>query len=222
MTSSPPTGRASKQSAPAGCLPRPERRERPADGPAGPPHLGTAGPDTGVGPGGREASEGLRRGRHLAVPPTGPTGPVRPHLGQRVLRELVLGRVPGGVAEGVDRPGRGRLGRGWHASGRPDCPVAGDPGGSVELGEAPALRPDALSGRTAVELAQVQSVVQLCAPQCRGTRRTSGRRSDEHPRRSGEAAELLACFRPSATAGITFLTCCKALTTLNLRKFRER
>ena len=59
----PPTGRASKKGPAAGRPHRPDRRERPADGPAGPPHLGAPGPDARTSSRARRPPrEGLRRG----------------------------------------------------------------------------------------------------------------------------------------------------------------
>src|SRR5512142_1470834 len=46
----------------SGGSPRLDRRERPADGPAGPPHLGAPGPDAIPPPAWRPPQEGLRRG----------------------------------------------------------------------------------------------------------------------------------------------------------------
>jgi transposase len=48
-----------KQSPTAGGAPRPERRERPAEGSAGPSHLGAAGRAAGPGPGRRPSPQGL-------------------------------------------------------------------------------------------------------------------------------------------------------------------
>src|SRR5436309_2636863 len=79
-------GRPSKKGPTAGGAPRLDRRERPADGPVGPPHVGAAGPDAAPGPARRrDPPEGLRQRRVVAVPAAGSPGAVLPDPGQRVL-----------------------------------------------------------------------------------------------------------------------------------------
>src|SRR5829696_8612360 len=100
----PPTGRASKKSPAAARPHRPDRRERPADGPAGPPNLGAARTDPGLRPERRPwpPREGLGRGRPVALAAPGSAGALLQDLGQRVLRQLVRDRLPAGDAP---RPG---------------------------------------------------------------------------------------------------------------------
>jgi len=58
-----------KKSAAAGCPHRPDRRERPAHGPAGTPHLGATWTDSRTGAEERDPREGLGRGGRVAVAP---------------------------------------------------------------------------------------------------------------------------------------------------------
>src|SRR5947209_5917275 len=109
-----------------GGAPGPDRRERPDDGPAGPPRLGAPGPDAIPGPGRRPPREGLRRGGVVAAPAPRPPGVVLPHAGRRRLRRLVRDGLPGGGVARPAGPVRGHLGRRPDAQGRAD-PRAGGP-----------------------------------------------------------------------------------------------
>lgn len=121
--------------------PRPERPERPGEGPAGPPPLGSEGGDPGTGPEEGNPPEGLGRVGSGDLAPAGPPGAVLPDAGSRLLRPRAFGPVPGGAAPGADRAGRRRVGRQEQAQGGPDPHAGGRLGGATRPGEAAPYAP---------------------------------------------------------------------------------
>src|SRR5512135_1812682 len=190
----------------SGGSPRLDRPERPADGPAGPPHLGAPGPDAIPPPAWRPPQEGLRRGGFVAVPSPRPPGAVLPHAGRRLLRQLVRDGLPGSDVARPPGPFRGRLGRWHHAQGRADPGAGGPLRRPTERGVVAAVRADAQPRRAAVELAEVFAAEQLHTTRPGRTRRPRNHRVDGDSRGSGVPAEPVPCLGTPDPADITFLT----------------
>ena len=192
---------------------RPDRRERPTDGPAAAPHLVAGGPDPGSSPRAAATARRSRSRRRCGCRPDGISLGLYFHtLADGYFNNWYVTAFLEAMLQDL----AGRFVVVWDGG-----PMhKGDPirasGGAIRrssgLGAVAAVGPDAQPGGTALELVEMGAIEQLRAARRERTRRARRRRTGSEARRSGVSEEPVPCLGTSSPADITFLTLSSSVT----------